>query len=173
MISLSSPGKLTLREVIALGLLAAMMIGTKIALAALPNIHLGAVILTFTVAFFGWKALYTAAIYILLEGLVYGFGIWWISYLYCWPLLVAALMAVRKKDSPLVYSAVAAAFGFSFGALCEIPYFFLIGRKASFTMWMAGIPFDLVHGAANFALCALLFPPLQKLGKHLLPILKK
>ena len=170
---MSSPGKLTLRELIALGLLAAMMIGTKVAMAALPNVHLGCVILAFTVALFGWKALYTAMVYVLLEGAVYGFGIWWICYLYCWPLLVALLMTVRKKESTLLFAGVTALFGYGFGALCEIPYLFLSGWKTAVAMWMAGIPYDLIHGTANFILCMLLLPPLKRVGEKLGPMMKK
>lgn len=165
---MSSPGKPKLREVIVLGLLAAMMIGTKVAMAALPNIHLGAVILAFAVMLFGWKALYTAAVYVVLEGMVYGFGLWWVSYVYCWPILVALLMTVRKQDSPLLYAVIAGLFGLCFGALCEIPYLFIIGWKSSAAMWMAGIPYDLLHAAGNFILCLLLLPVLKKLRGKLL-----
>ena len=171
MTSTSSPGKPSLRELIVLGLLAAMMIGTKVAMAALPNIHLGAVILAFAVMLFGWKALYTAAIYILLEGMIYGFGIWWVSYLYCWPILIAMLMAVRKQDNALLYAVVAGVFGLLFGAFCEIPYLFLIGWKASVAMWIAGIPYDLLHAGGNFFLCLLLLPTLKKLRPKLLAML--
>ncbi len=165
---MSSPGKPKLREVIVLGLLAAMMIGTKVAMAALPNIHLGAVFLAFAVMLFGWKALYTAAVYVVLEGMVYGFGLWWGSYVYCWPILVALLMTVRKQDSPLLYAVVAGLFGLCFGALCEIPYLFIIGWKSSVAMWMAGIPYDLLHAAGNFVLSLLLLPVLKKLRGKLL-----
>lgn len=170
---MSSAGRPTLRELIVLGLLAAMMIGTKVAMAALPNIHLGAVILSFAVMVFGWKALYTAAVYILLEGMIYGFGIWWISYLYCWPILVSMLMIVRKQDSPLLYAVICGLFGLLFGLLCEIPYLFLIGWKASAAMWMSGIPYDLLHAGGNFCLCLLLLPALKKIRGKLLEALKK
>ena len=172
---MSSPGKgrPSLRELIVLGLLAAMMIGTKVAMAALPNIHLGAVFLSFAVMLFGWKALYTAIIYIVLEGMIYGFGIWWVSYIYCWPLLVCMLMLVRRQDSALLYAILSGLFGLAFGALCEIPYLFLIGWKASVAMWIAGIPYDLLHGGGNFVLCLLLLPTLKKLRPRLLASLKK
>lgn len=161
MTSTSSHGKL--RDLIALSLLAAISFACKIALSALPNIHLTAVILLLCVIAFGWRALYAAAVYILLEGLVYGFGIWWIGYLICWPVLVALGLAVRKANSFVLDAVVGAISGFTFGALCAVPYIVLSGWRFAFAWWLAGIPYDLIHGVSNFVLCLLLLKPLSKL----------
>lgn len=161
MTSTSSHGKL--RDLIALALLAAIAFACKIALSALPNIHLTAVILLLCVIMFGWRAVYAAAVYILLEGLVYGFGIWWIGYLICWPVLVALGLAVRKANSFVLYAVVGAISGFTFGALCAVPYIVLSGWRFAFAWWLAGIPYDLIHGVSNFVLCLLLLKPLSKL----------
>ena len=47
-----------------------MLFAAKAALASLPNININAVIIILTVVFFGWRALYSVAVYIALEGLV-------------------------------------------------------------------------------------------------------
>ena len=52
-----SAGNQKLRELITLALLAALMFATQVALAALPNIHLVAVIVILAAMLFGWKAL--------------------------------------------------------------------------------------------------------------------
>lgn len=31
-----------------------------------------------------------------------------------------------------------------------------------FSWWIAGIPYDLIHGVSNFILCIILFKPLNK-----------
>lgn len=159
--STSSHGKL--RDLIALSLLAALAFGCKVAFSALPNIHLTAVLLLLCVIGFGWRAMYASAVYILLEGLVYGFGIWWISYLYCWPLLILLGLAVRRYHSYVLYAVAGCISGLSFGALCALPYLFLSGWEFTLTWWLAGIPYDLIHGVSNLILCLILLKPLDML----------
>ena len=155
--------QLRLRELLALSLMAALIFGAKVALSFLPNVHLGAVLLIVAALRFGPKALYTAFVYVMLEGLVYGFGLWWLSYLYIWPLLVLAVLPLRKGRSYFALSVLAALHGLFFGALCAIPVGVLSGLSAGFAYWIAGIPFDLIHGASNFVLCLVLLRPLDRL----------
>lgn len=160
-----------LRELIFLALMGALIFASKAAMAALPNIHLVAVFIALCVLTFGWKALCAVAIYVLLEGLVYGFGLWWISYLYAWPLLVLALMPLYRMGycrTAYAFSAViCCVFGLSFGALCAIPYCFLSGIRFACSWFLAGIPWDVVHGISNGVLTALLLPPLCRLFRML------
>ena len=52
-------------------------------------------------------------------------------------------------------------FGLSFGLLCAIPYIFTSGIYGAFTWWVAGIPFDLIHGIANFVIMLVLHKPMK------------
>ncbi len=158
---------LRLRELLELSLLAALMIGAKVAMSMLPNVHLGAVLLIAATMRHGVKALYTAFVYVILEGLIYGFGLWWISYLYIWPLLVLAVLPFRKRKSWLILSIVGALHGYLFGALCALPVAVLGGIPAGISYWIAGIPFDLIHGTSNFVLCLILLPPLSRLSQKI------
>lgn len=157
-----SSDRLSVKELCALALMGALMEGTKLALAALPNIHLNAVIIVLAAVFFGWKAMYAVGVYVLLEGLIFGFGIWWVSYLYAWPLFCAVCVLLRKNDSALIWAVVAAVHGLLFGALCSLPYFFIGGWKMALSYWVGGISFDLAHGGGNFVLTLLLYKPLKK-----------
>lgn len=152
----------SVKKLCLLALIGAMMFGAKVAMASLPNIHLNAVFLIVTSVFFGWETMGAAAVYVMLEGLVFGFGIWWISYLYIWPLLVVVCVLLRKNDSPWIWAAVAGAHGLLFGALCAIPYLFFGGWQAAVTYWVSGIPFDLAQCAGNFVLTRILYRPLKK-----------
>lgn len=152
-----------LRELIVLALFAALIFAAKVAMSWLPNMHLGAVLLILTALTFGWKAMYTVIIYVVLEGLVYGFGIWWVSYLYIWPLLVVCVMPLRKTRSWLLLSLLGAFHGYAFGALCAIPFAITGGIGAGISYWVAGIPYDLIHGTANLILCAILLRPLSQI----------
>ena len=74
----------------------------KYALSFLPNIELTTFwIIVFTL-YFGRKILFVIPAFILLEGSIYGFGLWWFMYLYAWPLLVL-LTWIFRKQSPECY----------------------------------------------------------------------
>jgi len=161
--SLSRPaGKLSAKELCLLALMGALMFALQVAISALPNIHLTALIIILAAVFFSWRALYAVAVFIVLEGLIYGFGIWWLNYLYAWPVLTVAAVLLRKNNSAIVWAAIAAAHGFMFGALCSIPYYFMGGAEMGISYWISGIPFDLLHGVGNFIIVLLLYKPLHK-----------
>ena len=151
--------------------MAALIFAAKVALASLPNININAVLIIPTTLFFGWRALYTVYVYVLLEGLVFGFSIWWFGYLYIWAILVAVAMLFRKNDSALLWALIAAIYGLCFGPLMYLEYFAITGGwKGYFTMWLAGIPYDLTHCAGNFVFTLVLYRPLHTLmGKLLRP----
>lgn len=140
----------------------ALMFALQVVMASLPNIHLTALLIILTACSFGWRSLYSVFLFVLLEGLIYGFGLWWVSYLYAWPLLAAAAILMRRNDSALIWAVVAALHGLCFGALCAIPYLFIEGVKMAFSYWISGIPFDIPHCAGNFVLTLVLYKPLSK-----------
>lgn len=121
-LSSQSAGKprLSVREMCLLALFGALMFGTQLAMASLPNVHLVAMFVILATLLFSWKAMYSVAVFVLLEGLVFGFGIWWASYLYIWPLLVVIAVPFRANDSALFWAVIAGLHGLFFGALCAI-----------------------------------------------------
>lgn len=159
---------LTVREMCLLALFAALMFGTQVAMASLPNIHLVAMFIILATILFSWKALYSVAVFVMLEGLVYGFGIWWISYVYIWPVLVFIAIPFRANDSAVFWAVIAGVHGLLFGAMCAIPYLFIGGWEAAVSYWIAGIPFDLMQCAGNFVLTLLLLNPLKNLSLKLI-----
>ena len=164
---MSSPTRrrleLTAREICVLALMAALIFGTKVALAGIPNVNLNSVLIILTVVFFGWKALYTVYIYVLLEGLIFGFSVWWVGYLYVWAILVVVAMLLRKNDSALLWAVVAGVYGLVFGLLMYLEWFAINGGwEGYFAMWVAGIPYDLTHCVSNFVLTLVLYRPLYR-----------
>jgi len=149
------------RRLCLLALMGALMFASKIVMASLPNIHIIAFLIVLTAMLFSWEALYSVMIYVLLEGLFFGFGIWWISYLYAWPLLVPITVLFRKNESPLFWAITTGVHGLCFGAMCAIPYLFIGGMKMAFAYWLNGIPFDLLHCAGNFIVTLLLMKPVK------------
>ncbi len=170
---MSSPtpsGKLTVRELCILAFFAALMFSVKTVLASIPNVNLNALLIILVTMYFGWRALYAVGVYILLEGLIFGFSIWWFSYLYIWPLLVVLVMLFHRNKSALVWAALAGIYGLLFGPLMYIGYFAIMGGWRSYAaMWIAGIPYDLIHAVSNFLTVLILFKPLSKIMDHFVP----
>ena len=158
----SSATKLSVRELCILSLLGALMLALQVVASGLPNIHLTAPIIIIAAVFFGWKSLYAIAVFIMLEGLVWGFGLWWACYWYLWPALAIPAIILRQNRSALVWALIAALHGLLFGALYALPHYFIGGWEMVLAKWISGIPFDLAHCAGNFVLTLLLFEPLYK-----------
>jgi len=158
----SSSTKLSVREISILSLLGALMLALQVAASGLPNIHLTAPIIIIAAVFFSWKSLYAIAVFIMLEGLVWGFGLWWACYWYLWPALAIPAILLRQNRSSLVWAVIAALHGLLFGALYALAYYFVGGWEMVLARWISGIPFDLAHCAGNFVLTLLLFKPLYK-----------
>ena len=149
------------RRVVLCALLAAVMTALKEAMALLPNIEPVSLLIVVYTLVFGKNVFYIIYTFILLEGLLYGFHLWWVTYLYIWPLLALAVLLIgRRKERPaLVWAVVSGAFGLSFGALDALPYL-AGGTAAAFSRWVSGIPFDLLHCTGNFFLALALVKPL-------------
>ena len=101
---------------------------------------------------------------------MFGFGIWWVMYLYAWPLLALTAWIFRRQEHVLFWAVLSGLYGLFFGALCAIPYVIngcfnggiRSGLYAGFTWWVAGIPYDLLHCAGNFTLMLVLYRPVKK-----------
>lgn len=167
--------KLTVKDLAQMAMMIAIIEVCKVTLSFLPNIELTSFwVILFTI-YFGWKILFVIPAFILIEGAMYGFGLWWIMYLYTWPILAILASSFRKNDSAIFWSVLSSVFGLSFGALCSFPYFF-IGMSAGgiktglvdmFTWWVAGIPWDIVHGIGNFVLMFVLYKPVSMAMKKI------
>lgn len=151
------------RRVVLCALLAAVLAVLQVAMAPLPNIEPVSLLVLVYALVFGRDVFYILFTFILLEGLVFGFHLWWVSYLYIWPLWAGAVLLLGRgrEKPPLLWAAASGAFGLSFGALCALPYL-AGGPWAAFSYWTAGIPFDLLHCAGNFFLALVLERPLVR-----------
>ena len=112
--------------------------------------------------------MYIIYLFALLEGITYGFGIWWFMYLYVWTILWAIVMLLgRQPRSSLFWAIIAAFFGLFFGLLCSFPYLVTGGIAMAFSWWITGIPFDISHCVFNFLIVLVLFRPLDRLFSYL------
>lgn len=151
------------RRIVTDAFLTAILFALQIALAYLPNIELVSLFVILYTRILGKRVLPILTAFTLLEGILYGFGIWWISYLYLWPFLAGCTWCLKKLNSPdWGYVILSSLYGLSFGFLCSLPYL-SGGVGAMFSWWIAGIPFDLIHGISNLILALILLNPLQRI----------
>lgn len=163
--------KLTIREIVVFGMLGGIMYASKVIMELIPNVHLlGVLTIAYTVVY-RKKALYPIYTYVILNGILCGFAVWWVPYLYLWALLWGAVMLlpkhIPKNVQPIVYMAVCAAHGFLFGTLYAPAQAVLFGLnfKGMIAWIIAGLPWDAVHGVSNF-FCGLLIVPIVKVLQY-------
>ena len=147
----------------------------KAVLSFLPNVELTTFWLIMFTLYLGKRVYFVIPVFILIEGAIYGFGLWWVMYLYTWPALVLVTAALKKTDSAVLWAVISGVFGLLFGLLCALPYIFVgwigaelaNGLRTAFAWWIAGIPWDLVHGVANFVIMLVLYHPISSVMKKL------
>lgn len=160
------------KEIAVFGMLGALMYASKMLMEVLPNVHLIGVFVIATTVVYRKKALYPIYIFVLLTGLLGGFAMWWIPYLYIWGILwiVAMLLPknMRKKKATVIYMIVCALHGFLYGTLYAPAQAILFGLdfRGMIDWIIVGLPYDLIHGISNF-FCGLLILPLVELLSRL------
>lgn len=144
-----------------------MTFAAKYVMAPLPNIEPVSVCVMLFAVTFGKKAVYPICLYVLMEFLFFGIGIWNIMYLYIWGILALAAYFCRSMESPLGWALLSGSFGLLFGALCAPVDAVIGGIGYAVSKWVSGIPFDIVHCAGNFVMALVLFRPMCRLMKKL------
>lgn len=166
---------LALKDITVIGVLVATLEVAKISLSFLPNVELVSLFIILYTLYFKRKIIYVIVIFVLMEGFLYGFSIWWVSYLYIWYLLAGLTYLFRRQQSAFCYAMIGSLYGFSFGALLT-PVTFLFqlfqtnfeqSLSFTFTWWIAGIPWDITHGISNFVVIFLLYTPLNNILSYL------
>lgn len=154
---------LPLAEIALFGVLGAMTFGAKYVMSWMPNIEPVSLLVMVYATVFGRKCVFPIYVYVLLEILFYGLGLWNINYLYIWAVLAILAWLLRKMEQPLAWAMLSGVFGLCFGALCAPVDVFIGGFGYAVAKWVSGIPFDLAHCVGNFVIALLLFAPLRKL----------
>ena len=149
-------------------MMAAILIVAQLALAFIPNVELVSLFIIAYARVIGIKAAFPITVFILVEGVIFGFGLWWINYLYVWYILLGIVLILRKLQSNLLWALVSAVFGLLFGALCSVPYLFMGGFPAALAYFVSGIPFDIAHAAGNFVAALLLLGPTYRILSRML-----
>ena len=158
------------KDIARIGLMIAVMTASKLALASLPNIELISFLIIAFTKKFGKSMLFVIPAYILIEILIFGFDIMWVlAYCYVWPLLYLLTRIFGKTESTVSLSVLSGFFGLFFGFLCSFPYLFITtgtnptaSLSSAIAWWVAGIPFDIIHGVSNFIIMLVLYIPVSR-----------
>ncbi len=148
------------KDIAIIGMMSAIMVATQFCLSFVPNIELVSLLIILYTLTFGWRSIYIIYVFVAVEGLIYGFGLWWFSYLYIWLILYLITKLFHRVQSPLYWAIISGAYGLSFGALYSITVMITSGIQGGLASWVQGIPFDIAHCAGNFVVTLILFKPL-------------
>ena len=163
--------KLKLKEAVIFGMLGAVMYASKIIMDVFPNIHLIGVFIVAITVVYRKKALYPIYIFVFLTGLLGGFNMWWIPYLYIWAILWGWAMLLPKKlppkAAPIIYAVVCSLHGFLYGVIYAPAQALMFGLdfKGMITWIATGLPYDLIHGVSNFISGLILIVPIISILK--------
>lgn len=72
------------REIVTMGILSAVLLAAQVSLGFLPNIEIVTLLIIVYTLVLRKKVFFVIYVFVLLEGLIYGFGLWWLNYLYVW-----------------------------------------------------------------------------------------
>jgi energy-coupling factor transport system substrate-specific component len=142
---------------------AAALFGIQVALSGIANIEAVSLCVLAAGIVFGMQMLPGVLVFAFLEGLLYGFSWWTISYLYVWPLLLLTGKLLHKERNAFFLACVSGIFGLLFGSLCGIVMLIPLGFQQTLVWIGAGLWFDVIHAAGNFVIALLLIKQVIKL----------
>ena len=158
-------------DILVFTMLGVIMLLSKLLMEALPNFHLLGTLITAYTIVYRKDALKPIYIFVMLSGIIYGFGIWWIPYLYIWTLLWVMVMLLPKNMNPKVavpvYMIVSGLHGILYGTLYAPAQvlLFRLDFKGMLAWIAAGFSFDVMHCVGNIALGILILPIANALRK--------
>lgn len=153
------------RHMVIFAMLATLLFISKQVLEFLPNVELVSTLCMVYTLVYRRRALVPIYLFVLMEGVLWGFSSWWVPYLYLWAVLWAMTMLLPKAlpgwlQAP-AYAGLCALFGLIYGSLYA-PWqaaLYLGWDLKKVLAWIAaGLPWDLVHAVGNLALGALILP---------------
>lgn len=147
-----------------IALLSAVLYVAKVALEFLPNVELITFLTILYTLVFGKETFLIVTVFNLFELIQWGFGVWWVSYLYVWPLFVLLTLLLKKilKEEFVLWAVTAGVFGLIFGSLFAAAYL-PVNPGYALSYWVSGLLWDVWHAVCNFLLMILAGKPIYRL----------
>ena len=154
----------SVRKIAFVAIMSGIAFASQVLLAGIPNIEIVSVI--FLICALSLRlstGLIISFIFVMLEGLYWGFADWVIGYLFIWPLFILLVFLLKKWiNTPLKAASLSGLFGLSFGTLFSLQYLLLFGPTFAASYIVSGLTFDVIHAIGNFILMMVLFEPLRR-----------
>lgn len=150
------------RRLVLTALMGALLVVGKQVMSGLPNIEPVSFLIVLYALEFPKETPGAITVFLLLQGVLYGFGLWWAMYIYVWYLLLLLTRLLRRFDHALFWAVVSGLFGLCFGALCAPVYLFTRDWAFALSWWLAGLSYDVSHGAGNFVIMLALYRPMRR-----------
>ncbi len=149
-----------IKKMTRIALLSAVLYVAKVVIEFIPNVELVSFLTIIYTLVFGAEAFLIVTVFNMFELIQWGFGVWWVSYLYVWPLLCLITLLLRKvvKDEFILWAIVSGFFGLIFGLLFAIAYI-PVSPSYALSYWISGLMWDVWHGACNFAIMLFIGKP--------------
>lgn len=151
-----------LTDLCLMAMMGVLLVISKEVLAFLPNVELVSLLTILFTLVFRKRVIGALGVFLLLEGVLYGFGLWWLMYLYIWPLLALLTWFFRWMKHSWQWALFSGIYGLAFGSLCALVYLPMGGLSMMIAWIISGLTFDLFHAGGNFLLALLLYHPLRK-----------
>jgi energy-coupling factor transport system substrate-specific component len=143
-------------------LMGALLVAGKQLMSGLPNIEPVSFLLILYTLELPKETPGAIAVYLAMQGVLYGFGLWWGMYLYVWLVLWGVAVLCRRIDRAWIWALISGAYGLCFGALCALVYLFARDPAFAFAWWASGLPFDFLHAGGNFLIMLVLYRPMRR-----------
>ena len=120
----------------------ALLVVSKQAMSGLPNIEPVTLLIILFALELPRETPAAITVFILLQGVLYGFGLWWAMYLYVWYLLALLAWLLRRMDHALLWALFSGLYGLCFGGLCAAVYLFAKTPAFALSWWLSGLSYD-------------------------------
>ena len=144
------------------GLMGALLVVSKQAMSGLPNLEPVSLLIILFALELPRETPGAITVFILLQGVLYGFGLWWVMYLYVWYLLALLAWLLRRMDYAFFWAVLSGRIGLCFGCLCASAYLSAYTHSLVLSGGLSGLSYDALHGVGNFVLMLLLYRPLRR-----------
>lgn len=161
--------RMPIQKITRIALLSAILYVVKVALDFLPNVEMVSFLVIIYTLLFGTEAFFIVTVFNMFEFIQWGFGVWWVSYLYVWPLLVLITLIVQKllikaghnQEEFVLWAIVSGGFGLIFGSLFAIAYL-PVDPAYALSYWISGLLWDVWHALCNFIIMLVIGRPVYK-----------
>lgn len=159
---------MNIKKLTRIAMLSAILYLSKVAFEFIPNVELVTMLTMIYAMVFGAEAYLVVTVFNFFELIQWGFGTWWFSYLYVWPLLCLITILLKRfiREEFLIWAVMAGGYGLIFGSLFAL-FYLPMDPHYALSYWISGLPWDVAHGVANFIVMLVLGKPLYRLLKQL------